>query len=45
LGIKVTGKQPADNLPGLFNEMSASVSAFNGVQWKDLGDQGVDIKI
>ncbi len=45
LVIKVTGKQPADNLPGLFNEMSASVSAFNGVQWKDLGDQGVDIKI
>ena len=45
LVIKVTGKQPADNLPGLFNEMSNSVSAFNGVQWKDLGDQGVDIKI
>ena len=45
LVIKVTGKQPADNLPGLFNEMSASVSAFNGVQWKDLGDQGVDIQI
>lgn len=45
LVVKITGKQPADNLPGLFNEMSASVSAFNGVQWKDLGDQGVDIDI
>ena len=45
LVIKITGKQPADNLPGLFNEMSASVSAFNGVQWKDLGDLGVDINI
>ena len=45
LVIQVTGKKPADTLPGLFNEMSASTSAFNGIQWKDLGDQGVDISI
>jgi NADH-quinone oxidoreductase subunit G len=45
LVVHVTNKKPADTLPGLFNEMSANNAAFDGIQWKDLGSLGADIKI
>jgi NADH-quinone oxidoreductase subunit G len=45
LVVHVTNEKPADTLPGLFNEMSANNAAFGGIQWKDLGSLGTDIKI
>ncbi|MDA7618126.1 molybdopterin-dependent oxidoreductase [bacterium] len=45
LVTNLTGMQPPDNIPGLFNEMCQQFDAFKRLEWRQLGDQGVDINI
>ena len=43
--VTLTGQAIPDTLPGIFNALSQQTEAFGGVTWKDIGDQGADIKI
>ena len=43
--VTLTAQAIPDTLPGIFNALSQQTEAFGGVTWKDIGDQGADIKI
>ena len=40
----VTGNNGFSSIEGLFNQMASDVSAFEGLSWAGIGDQGVDVK-
>ena len=40
----MTAQAIPDTLPGIFNALSQQTEAFGGVTWKDIGDQGADIR-
>ena len=41
----VTGQNGFPNLEGLFNQMTAEVTAFQGLTWAALGDTGVTVQV
>jgi NADH-quinone oxidoreductase subunit G len=45
LVFNVTGQNGFVTIEGLFNEMTADVSAFNGLAWATLGDTGATVQI
>ena len=42
---QVTGKNGSSSIEGLFNQMAKDVPAFAGLEWANIGDQGVDVEI
>ena len=43
--LKLSGQASFVSLEGLFNQMAAEVSAFNGLNWAGLGDMGATVSI
>ena len=45
LALETTGKNGFVTIEGLFNQMAAETSAFNGLTWAGLGDAGATVSI
>jgi NADH-quinone oxidoreductase subunit G len=43
--LKLSGQAGFVSIEGLFNQMAAEVSAFNGLNWAGLGDMGATVSI
>jgi NADH-quinone oxidoreductase subunit G len=45
LAQSIAGGEECRTIEGLFNQMSADVAAFNGLEWAAIGDGGVEVEI